>query len=164
MSEPAPEEIVWDCLRGGLRTRALAIVADLGIAQRLADGPRAVEDLARETGGDAETLHRLLRALASDGIFAEGERGTFRNTPASELLLAEGWTDFAPLFGGAWLRAAGELDASGEATFERVFGADFWSWLASHPEERAAFDRAMAQGPEQRLERLRPIAGGGGQN
>ena len=158
MSEPAPEEIIWDCLRGALRTRALAIVADLGIAQRLADGPRAVNDLARETGSDADAVHRLLRALASDGVFAEAERGVFRNTPASEVLLAEGWNDFAHLFGGSWFRAMGQLDASGEATFERIFGADFWSWLAAHPEERAAFDRAMAQGKEQRVERFDSVS------
>src|SRR5262249_62341359 len=98
MSEPAPEEVIWDCLRGGLRTRALAIVADLGIAQRLAGGPRPVDELARETGSDADALHRLLRALASDGVFAEGERRVFCNTRASEVLLADGWNDFAHLF------------------------------------------------------------------
>jgi hypothetical protein len=157
MSEHAPEEVIWDSLRGGLRTRALAIVADLGIPELLREGPRPVDELARETGSDADALHRLLRALASDGVFAEAERGVFCNTPASEVLLDEGWNDFAHLFGGAWLRAIGELDASGEATFERVLGADFWSWLAAHPEERAAFDRAMAQGKEQRIERFDSI-------
>jgi hypothetical protein len=73
------------------------------------------------------------------------------------VLLGDGWKDFAHLFGGEWLRAIGELDASGEATFERVFGADFWSWLSAHPDERAAFDRAMAQGKDQRVERFDEI-------
>ena len=157
MSERAAEELIWDFLRGALMTRTLSVVADLGIAQRLAAGPRAVEELARETGADADTLHRLLRALASDGVFAEEERRVFRNTPASELLLDEGWSDFAHLFGGVWFRAVEELDANGEPTFERLFGADFWSWLAEHPEERASFDRAMAQGKEQRVDRFASI-------
>ena len=78
----APEEVVWNLLRGPLTARVLGIVADLGIAQRLADGPRAADDLARETGSDADAVHRLLRALASDGVFAEAERGVFCNTPA----------------------------------------------------------------------------------
>jgi hypothetical protein len=100
-------------------------------------------------------LHRVLRALASDGIFAEEDRGMIRNTPASEVLRGEGWNDFAHLFGGAWHRAAGELDASAaEPTFPRTFGADFWAWLADHPDERAAFDRAMGQGNEGRVDRL----------
>jgi len=57
-----------------------------------------------------DTLHRLLRALASDGIFAETEPGVFRNTPASQLLTVDGWDDFAHLFGGTWLPAVAALD------------------------------------------------------
>ena len=106
------------------------------------------------TGADADTLHRLLRALASDGVFAEDAPGTFRNTPASELLVGGGWSDFATLFGGVWHRAVSGLDATGEAPFPRDFGADFWSWLADHPPERASFDRAMQLGASQRVEQL----------
>ena len=87
MSNRAPESDLWDALRGALATRALGIVSDLGIAQKLADGPRPVAELAEETGADPDTLHRLLRALASDGIFAEEEPGVFRNTDVSEQLL-----------------------------------------------------------------------------
>jgi hypothetical protein len=149
---------LWELLRGGLGTRALALAADLRIAHRLADGPRPVAELARETGADSDTLHRVLRALASDGVFAETEPGVFRNSEASDALRADGWDDFAHLFGGAWLRAVADLGADGEPTFPRLFGTDFWSWLAAHPEERAAFDRAMGQGWENRLERLESVA------
>jgi O-methyltransferase domain/Dimerisation domain len=153
--EPEPETVLWNLLRGALATRALAVVSDLRIADALADGPRHVGDLAREVGADADTLHRVLRALASDGVFAEEERGVFRNTEASDVLRRDGWDDFAHLFGGAWHRAVGELDAaSAEPRFPRIFGAEFWSWLAEHPDERAAFDRAMVQGWERRVERL----------
>ena len=158
MSEHPPEAALWDALRGGLVTRALALAAELDVARRLADGPRPVAELAAESGADADTLHRLLRALASDGIFAEEQPGVFRNTPASELLTVDGWDDFARLFGGTWLEAVRGLDASGEASFPRVLGDEFWSWLGSHPEERAAFDRAMAQGWQRRLERLETVA------
>ena len=157
MSEVAPELTIWEVLRGALATRALGIVAGLRIPQALATGPRPIEDLAHESGADADALHRLLRALASEGIFAEEERGVFRNTAASELLLTSGWDDFAVLFGGVWYRAVERLDASGKAVFPDVFGTDFWAWLAEHPEERAQFDRAMAQGSDTRIERLETI-------
>jgi O-methyltransferase domain len=158
VSERPPEAALWDALRGGLVTRALALVAELDVARRLTNGPRRVTELATESGADADTLHRLLRALASDGIFAEEEPGVFRNTPASELLTVDGWDDFARLFGGTWLEAIRGLDASGESSFPRVHGEEFWSWFASHPDERAAFDRAMAQGWQGRLERLETVA------
>ena len=101
MSEVSPEARVWDLLRGALATRALALVADLRIAEALAEGPRPVQDIAREVGADPDKLHRILRALASDDVFAEEEHGVFRNTDASKLLRrGDGWDDFAHLFGG----------------------------------------------------------------
>jgi hypothetical protein len=154
MTNRAPESQLWDALRGAIGTRALSIVADLGVAQALAQGPRSVEDLAPEVDADPDTLHRILRALASDGIFAEEEPGTFRNTVASEQLLHGGWAAFAHLFGGAFYQAVGGLDASGKPAFPGLYDTDFWSWLADHPDERAMFDRAMEQGKEQRVERL----------
>jgi hypothetical protein len=155
VNERPPEAVVWDLLRGCIAARALGVAADLGVADALAGGPRAASDVAREVGADPETLYRLLRALASDGVFAEQEPGVFANTPASELLReGDGWKDFAHLFGGLFYRAVADLDASGEPPFPRSFGSDFWAWLEAHPEERAAFDRAMGQGKEQRVARL----------
>jgi O-methyltransferase domain/Dimerisation domain len=154
MSERAPESVVWDLMRGAMATRTVAVVSELRVADALADGPRHVEEVAREVGADPDTLHRLLRALASDGVFAEEQRGVFRNTPASELLGGLGWDDFAHLFGGVWYRAVEQLDAGAQHAFPRIFGTDFWSWLAEHPTERAAFDRAMEQGQANRVERI----------
>jgi O-methyltransferase domain/Dimerisation domain len=156
--EPAPEEIVWNLLRGALGTQALAIACRLGVADALSNGPQPVAEVARGMEVDEEGLHRLLRALASDGVFEEKPPGVFRNTPASELLRrGSGWHDFARLFGGVWYRTAADLGISGEPTFPQTFGTDFWSWLAAHPEERAAFDRAMEEGKGRRAERLAPL-------
>src|SRR4051794_12348106 len=156
MNEVSPEARLWDILRGCLTARAAAIAADLGVADSLAAKPRAVAELAARVGVDADALHRILRALASDGVFAETEPGVFANTPASELLRG-GWGSFAHLFGGIFYRAVGSLDASGERVFGRERGADFWSWLAERPDERAVFDRAMEQGTERRAARLATI-------
>jgi hypothetical protein len=152
------EGLIWDALRGALVTRALGLAAELRVAQALLAGPRSCQDLARERGADADALYRVLRALASDGIFAETEPGVFRNTDASEVLARDGWGDFAHLFAGAWLQAVAALDASGEPSFPRIHGSEFWAWLATHPDERAAFDRAMAQGWRGRLDRLESLA------
>jgi O-methyltransferase domain len=157
VSERPPEAALWDALRGALVTRALGLAAELDVARLLSDGRKPVAELAAASGADPDTLNRLLRALASDGIFAEVEPGVFGNTPVSELLTVDGWDDFARGFGGHWLQAVAGLDASGEASFPRVFGDEFWSWLGAHPEERASFDRAMAQGWRGRLERLESV-------
>jgi O-methyltransferase domain len=148
---------VWDALRGGLATRALALAAEHGVAQALLDGPRSVDELAAGSDADPETLGRLLRALASEGIFEEVEPGVYANTEASAMLTEDGWDAFARLFGGPWLLAVAALDASGEASFPRVFGAEFWSWFRDHREERALFDLAMEQGWQGRIERLEAL-------
>jgi hypothetical protein len=154
MSEREPDGVLWDLVHGVLGTRALAIVADLGVPEVLASGPQHVDELARDLGVHADSLYRLLRALASEGVFAEDRPRVFGNTPASDLLRTEGWGDFAHLFGGVWHRAIGELDATGVSPFPQLFGTDFWSWLAANPGERAAFDRAMVEGTAQRADRL----------
>jgi len=157
MSDRTPEAVVWNLFWGALATRAVGVATDLRIADALAAGPRHVADLASEVGADADALHRILRALASEGIFAEEPRGEFRNTGASTLLRRSGMDDFAHLFGTVWHRTAGELDATGSPVFARAFGSDFWTWLSEHPAERGAFDRAMAQSVEWKLERLERV-------
>jgi hypothetical protein len=157
MSERAPEALLWDFLRGAMMTQAFAVVCDLGIPNTLADGPGHVDDLAREVGVDADALHRILRALASDGIFAEQEAGVFASTVASDRAGSEGWTSFAHLFGGVFYDAVADLAQAvrtGKSTFPGRFSAEFWPWLASHPEERREFDRAMGGGNDRRAKRL----------
>lgn len=95
--------------------------------------------------------------MAGDGIFEEIEPGVFRNTTASEVLTRDGWDDFAHLFAGVWLQAVAAIEASGKPSFPLVHGSEFWSWLSAHPDERAAFDRAMAQGWQSRLDRLESV-------
>jgi len=151
MSDRPAQALLWDFLRGSLMTKALAAVVDAGVPEALADGPRPVSELQ----GDPDTLHRLLRALASDGLFHETESGVFEHTPSSRLLLAPGWSEFAHLFGGVFFDAATDLDAStSEPPFRDRFGTGFWEWLADHPAERAAFDAAMAGERARPAERL----------
>jgi O-methyltransferase domain len=158
MSDITPQERCWSLLRGALGTKVFGIAADLGVADALSAGPRSTAELARETGADEDTLYRILRALASDGVFAEHEPRVFGNTDASELLRSdhpERWRDYAHLFSSACFTAVGAMDARGSETpFERSLGTSFWSWLAEHPDDRAGFDRAMTADGAERADRL----------
>jgi hypothetical protein len=158
MSEIAPETRLWNLMRGTMSAKALGIAADLDVADALASGPRSVRELAQENGADPATLQRILRALASDGVFAEEEPGVFRNTEASELLRSNqpgNWPAFSHLFGDVFLEAIAEMDPRTiDATFQRRYGTDFWSWLAANPEQRATFDLAMAGGKDGHADRL----------
>jgi hypothetical protein len=163
MTELPPEARLWNLMRGAMTTKALGVAADLGVADALADGPRPVAELALEVGADRDTLHRILRALASDGVFTEDEPGVFGHTDASQLLRSGApgaWPEFAHLFSGIFAKALAELDPrTNEGTFTRGFETDFWSWLAQNPEERTAFDAAMAGGKE-RARNVSPASNG----
>jgi len=140
---------LWDLARGAMATKALGVAADLKLADLLAEGPQPVAKLAGATGVEASTLHRVLRALASDGVFAEEAPGLFGNTQESERLRSDqhnGWPEFAHLFAGVFYEAV--------ENFPEKFEADFWEWLAANPTERAAFDAAMAGGKERGGARL----------
>ncbi len=146
---------LWDLMRGAMVTKAVGAAADLNLAAELADGPRPVAELAQATGADPDTLYRIMRALATEGVFAEDEPGVFRNTELSEGLRADDWHAFGHLFGSVFYDALGTLDpGTSEATFARRFGTDFWSWLEATPAERAAFDTAMAGGKDRPADRL----------
>jgi len=137
---------VFRLLQGLMRTQAVFVAAELGIAEALADGPLPVGELAGRTGAHADTLHRFLRALATEGVFAQPEPGVWANTEGSEALRDGSVGEIAHFFGSAWYRTFGEsLHAvrTGEAVFERAHGTDWWSWLDERPDERTRFDRAM---------------------
>jgi hypothetical protein len=158
MSEIDPNARLWDLMRGAMATKAFGVVADLGVADAIAGGARPVAEIAEKTGADPDTLQRIMRALASDGVFVEEEPGVFRNNEASELLQsdqANSWPEFAHLFGGVFYEAVATLDprTSGQ-TFARKFETDFWSWLEANAGERAAFDAAMAGGKDRAAETL----------
>lgn len=79
-------QTLWQMINGFRITQMLYVAATLGIADLLSDGAKSVAALAQATGTDERSLFRLLRALASLGVFAEDEQGRFALTPLAELL------------------------------------------------------------------------------
>ena len=56
-------------------SRALCVAAKLGLADLLAGGPRDAADLATATQTHAPSLKRVMRLLASAGVFEETDGG-----------------------------------------------------------------------------------------
>jgi len=134
---------------GFAAAQSLSVAAELGIADLLAAGPGTVEALAAATGTEPGALRRLMRLLAAEGIFAEDASGTFAQTPLSDALRAEASgspRDFLRMIGREPFVAWGRLlDAvrTGRPSFELVFGAPRFDWLARNPEAAALFQAAM---------------------
>src|SRR5688572_7631871 len=82
MSAPADLKTQMNQLiRGYWTTQAIFVAAELGVADLLADGPKHPEELGKAAGVKADMLYRVLRALASIGVFAEDSEGRFMLTP-----------------------------------------------------------------------------------
>jgi hypothetical protein len=79
--EPYRSQQLVQMIVGSCVARAIYVAAKLRVADRLADGPRAAEELAAMAGVAPRPLYRLLRALAGVGVFAQEADGRFRLYP-----------------------------------------------------------------------------------
>ena len=137
------KEIVY----GFCLSQCVHVAATLGIADCLKDGPKTCAELAGLTGSHPAALCRLLRALASIGIFSEDEDGCFMLTPLADLLRTDSQESMHAevlhfLHPSCWAPWGQLLHSvkTGEAAFSMIFGKDVWEYRARHPEIRSIFD------------------------
>ena len=148
----SPRAVIVQTTLQVLLARALAVAAELGIADLVSREPKSPAELAAATGAHADALHRLLRMLASHGVFAEDDRGRFQLTPLAAVLQtgsADSLRDFLRFFSGdiAWNAYRDLLHTvrTGEYGFAHAYGMGFFAYLAAHPDVEALFSAAMAQ-------------------
>jgi hypothetical protein len=130
--------------------QAVHVAAKLGIADVLESGPKTPSEIATATGSHPGALHRLLRTLASLGVFAEDAEGRFGLTALADGLRSQAPVSlraFAIMLGEEMLwRPWGALHhavQTGEAAFAHVFGRGLYEYLGTHPEAAAIFDAAI---------------------
>lgn len=132
-------------------TIAISATAELGVADHLSAGPRTAADLARLCGVHEDFLRRLLRYLASEGVFEARSGDLFALTERSQWLRSDVPGSLRPraVFTGSkpsWT-AWGNLLAclkSGASAFKSAFGEDIFDYHRGHPETSAIFSAFMA--------------------
>lgn len=149
--EVLPSLQLFQLATGYWISQSLYVAAKLGIADKLRQGPCSVEELATYTQAHRPTLFRLLRALASVGVFSETEDGCFALTPLAEPLqdsIPGSLRGLVLQMGEAYRwQPWGQLLYSvqtGSPAFARLFGAGVFDYYAAHPEAAATFHRAMS--------------------
>ncbi|MFF4157112.1 methyltransferase [Streptomyces sp. NPDC001678] len=136
---------------GFLYPAALRAAAAVGVADHLADGPRTAQDLAAATGADARNLGRVLRLLATRGLFEEDAQGRFHLTAAGDALRTDAPVSVrsAVLMNTdrtMWL-PAGEMTRcleDGTSAFAAIFGMPFFDYFAQDAKTAAVFHEGMA--------------------
>lgn len=134
---------------GGWITQAIYVAAELGIADLLAERQRTAEEMAQHTGTHSGALYRVLRALASVGIFTEDTDCRFSLTPPAESLRSDvpnSLRSFAIMMGAEFYQSWGNLLYSvktGEQGFQKRYGVPFFQYMTENPERHSIYDEAM---------------------
>ena len=134
---------------GFVQSQCLRVVAELGIADLLAEGERTADELSVATRTNTDALYRVMRLLASEGVFREVSQRRFSQTELSATLRSDvpnSTRNFVRMINSEPFQAFAQLLHSvrtGEPAFDQVFGVPRFEWLSTHVEQAALFQQAM---------------------
>lgn len=149
--QPDNVSAMLEKIRGNWTTQLIYVAAQLNIAEHLENGPLDCETLAKLCGVDQAALYRVLRALASLGIFQELPNNQFCLTELGELLSSKhprSLRNTALMQGSERYLAWGDLLAcvqTGDSSFERRFGKPVFEWNKANPLAGKIFNDAMVE-------------------
>ena len=145
-----PNAALNQMLLSATLVQAISVVAELGIADALVNGPQTAPELAQTVGVDPSALFRILRAVSSAGVFCARPDGRFEQTALSECLrsaVSSSMRAWARLLGAEWHhRLIADMLHSvrtGTSVVERVYGLPLWEHFAQHPEQAALCNESM---------------------
>jgi hypothetical protein len=151
-AQDQPVQHLLQLATGFMHTAALFTVAKLDIAGLLANGPRPVSELAEATRSDQDALYRVLRMLASAGVFTETAPRKFALSPAAEPLRSDAPGSMRNVV--IWMcnrfhfHVWAELPysvATGKPAMEHVYGKPGFDALVEMPETFREFNQAMSE-------------------
>jgi O-methyltransferase domain/Dimerisation domain len=147
---PPPPVQMLQMLAGFQISQALYVAAKLGVPDQLVDGPRSVAEIADAIGADTLSLGRLLRTLASLGVFTESGPGVFAVTPLGRTLASEepgSMRDMALMFMETHYDPFSRLldtVKTGVTAADVHYGEPFFDWISKSPDQVSRFTGAMA--------------------
>lgn len=145
-----PPFALLQMIMGSMLTQAIHVAAVLDVAGILADAPLRAEEIAQQAGSDPDATARLLRALASVGIFTELPDATFTLTPLADALRDDApvsMRGMALLLGHPyqWEDWGHLIDSvrTGEPVLEKLRGMGGYEFLAANPDFAQVFEGGM---------------------
>lgn len=146
---PAPFSLL-EMVQGAMLSQAVHAAAELRVAEALRDGPLPAERLAERVGAHPETLGRLMRLLASNGVFTERKDGRFALSPMGSALLEDApmsMRGIAVLMGHPvhWEDWSHFVDAvrTGEPSLPKLRGMTAFEFMEAKPEYGEVFMKGM---------------------
>jgi hypothetical protein len=150
-SRPEAAARLLELIQMRLISEAIHVVAELGIADLLGEGPKSAEELARATGADAHSLRRVIRALTYFDVFSQDSGDCFALGPLGEILRRDATGslhDAALFFGGesgtSVVRLFLDAVKTGESAIQKLDGSrGIFEWLARDPAQSQLFNSVM---------------------
>jgi O-methyltransferase/methyltransferase family protein len=150
-SQVSPREWLGRSIDAYQLSQCLYVTAKLGIPDLLKAGPKHYEELAQATQVDPNALFRLLRALASAGVFERLRNDQFGLNDLSKLLCED-----VPGSMRAWAVLAGEQPypawgqllysiKTGAIAFDHIYGMSGWQYRSENPSADQVFNSAMSE-------------------
>ncbi len=126
---------------------AIGVASELGIADILKKGPQPVSELANLTGTKEEPLYRIMRVLASNGIFKETRHKIFTLTPLGVALQEDQMKHFIDLhLGKIHFQMFGEMmhtAKTGNKSIELFIKGNLFDHISQSPGLNEQFNKAM---------------------
>lgn len=145
-----PKTALMQMMTGHWVSQALYAAVKLNVPDALGNGPLGIQELAQTIGANTAYLYRLMRALASLGLFKSHPGGAFSLTEQSELLSADhpaSLHSFVLMMGEENYKAWSYLHQAvetGESPFELAYGMQAYDYFKKYPEAGENFNTAMA--------------------
>lgn len=148
-TQPPPDAILMQMLMARTVSFSLAAIARLGVTDFMSDSPTPVSTLAERSGTRPDMLYRLMRMLATTGVFTQSG-DAFALTPVGRLLRQDApgsLRNMAMMFADDWiaqayLRLEGTL-RTGQDAVTLALGENTWSYFSKHPGPAQLFQHAM---------------------
>jgi hypothetical protein len=145
---PSPP-VLFQMATGYWVSQAIYVATKLGIADLLKDGPQSCVSVATATGSDAPSLFRLMRALASVGVFSHVGGDRFALSRLAKSLQTDVHGSLRAMvitIGEIHYQAYGNLLHSiqtGSPAFDNVFRASLFDYLQQNVDAADAFNQGM---------------------
>jgi len=146
---PAPAAMM-EMIIANWTSQAIAVAAELGVADALAGGPLTIDELADKVGADPDALCRLLRALIGRGVFRRRHDGRYElnslaSTLRSDAPASMAWA--AQFYGSREQRERWTLLVesirSGRSVVPVLHGKEGFDYFAEYPQHAELFNRTM---------------------
>jgi ubiquinone/menaquinone biosynthesis C-methylase UbiE len=148
-SESSASMTLRQMLGGCWLTQSIHVIAKLGIADLLKDGPQTAEQLSGALRVNADALYRMLRTLTGYELFEEDEQHRFGLLPMGALLQkgVHGSLHALAIWNGevpykAW-GAVMHTMTTGQPALRHALGMKLFEYLTEDREAGQVFDEAM---------------------